>query len=93
VGQASVRTNPLDTTISSVELRPGEIGHASIGIETAANFPVATGRPVTVSTLRIEVPGDPAGKALPDRATLCSKEPASTLITPFGPGQPTTAVG
>jgi hypothetical protein len=93
VGHPAAPTNLLGTSIGPVELAPGQVGHASIGVTTAANYPAATCEAVTTSSIRISVPGDSAATIVHDRETVCSTNKVSTLVTPYRPGQPQTAVG
>lgn len=93
VGQPAAPMNLLGTPIGPVELAAGQVGHASLGVATAQNYPAATCKPATTSTIRVSVPGDSATTTIHDRETVCSTGPTSTLITPFRPGQTKTPVG
>jgi hypothetical protein len=93
VGQPAAPTNLLGIPIGPVTLAPGQVGHASIGVATAANYPAATCQPATTSTIRISIPGDPTGTIVQDRETVCSTSTVSTLVTPFRPSQPPTPIG
>jgi hypothetical protein len=92
IGRPAPHENAFGRRVLPISLASGRAGHDSMGIETAADFPVKSCQPVTTAEVRITVPGDPTGRTLSSTQVICSAE-QSTLVTPFLPGVPTTAGG
>lgn len=92
-GRPAKSLNVTGDTVQVVSVAPGQTAHASMGVETAMNFPTTTCRPATTTKIRIALPGEPAGWTFMQTNMICTRGPSSTLITPFAPGQPATAVG
>jgi hypothetical protein len=93
VGRPATQTDVMGTPVVAVPLAPGGTGHASMGVATARNSPTSSCRPTDTVQIRIAVPGDPSGRTLASSQVVCSRGPSSTLVTPFAPGVPGTAVG
>ena len=93
VGGPATRANIMGTPLVAVTVAPGESGHASMGVETAANDPPSACRPTATIKIRVTVPGDPSGRVIAMNQVVCSIGPLSTLISQFAAGVPGTAVG
>lgn len=93
VGRPAREFNVIGGPLQVVSLAPGAVGHSSLGVETAADFDPSRCRPASTTRIRITLPGQATGWVLTSASSVCSTGPASTLILPFAPGAPPTAVG
>lgn len=78
IGAAAVRS-PGDTP-KLVTLPSGGTAHALLRVTEAGNYPPATCKPVTASTLKVYPPNQTVALLLPYQATGCSST-AVTLLT------------